>query len=244
VTPDRVALNAGTSGALRVVLEDYEQAAPRGLWRYRLDHRRSLMGGAVSNCGNVLLWSRHNLKLGDDWDQQIAQLAPDGHGLTVLPFLAGERSPLWNANAHYVLEGASLDTTPVEILRANLEAASLRFAAVADAVRGSLSGELQLVFSGGALEVSPTWAQMTCDAIGVPLVQSREAEASARGAALMALEACGAIDDVKNVSAERGLLLTPDADHHAIYGRALERQNSLYEQLFGSHQSQKTGTQE
>jgi gluconokinase len=48
----------------------------------------------------------------------------DGHGLTVLPFLAGERSPLWNADARLTLEGSTLDTTPLETLRACLEASA------------------------------------------------------------------------------------------------------------------------
>ena len=95
------------------------------------------------------------------------------------------------------------------------------------------------MYSGGALEVSPTWAQITCDAIGAPLVQSREAEASARGAALMALEAVGVLANVADAPADLGQELNPDAQHHRIYSKALARQNSLYEQLFGSHQSHK-----
>lgn len=229
-----LALNAGTSGALRVVLEGFEAPAPHGLWRYRIDKRRSVMGGAISNVGNVLLWARHTLQLPDDWASQMSALSPDAHGLTVLPFLAGERSPLWNANARLTIEGANLDTTPVEMLRACLEGAALRFEAVADALRQSANLQgLPIVSTGGALDAAPGWSQIICDALGAPLIEGGEKEASARGAALMAAEACGLLDNIRDAPFERGATLQPDMAHHRIYTRALERQNALYEELYG-----------
>jgi gluconokinase len=231
-------LNAGTSGALRVVLPEYSGAAPRGLWRYRVDKNRSVMGGAISNVGNVLLWATQTLKLPDDWREQISALQPEVHGLLVLPFLAGERSPLWNANAKFCLDGATLGTTPIEILRACLEASALRFAAIAELVlEGPAQKSREILFSGGALEAAPVWAQIVCDAIGLPLVKGEETEASARGAALMALEACGAIESISHLPAERGNTLAPDAGNHEIYRRALEKQNALYANLYPDHES-------
>ena len=239
VTPDRIAMNVGTSGALRVVLENYTAPAPRGLWRYRIDKKRSVMGGAVSNAGNVWKWANSTLKLPADFDAQMTAMAPDSHGLTVLPFLAGERSPLWNANARMVIEGATLDTTAVKMLRAALEASSLRFAEVAEAVRsavaeyrkehgGANSEEGEIVASGGALERSACWTQIMCDCLGVPLVESRETEASARGAALMALEASGAIGNIADIPAERGGVVQPNAAKPPqIYPRARTPKRAL-----------------
>ena len=226
-------LNAGTSGALRVVLPEYSGCAPRGLWRYRVDANRSIVGGAISNVGNVLLWARSTLILPEDWREQISPIAPDSHGLTILPFLAGERSPLWNAEAKFVLDGATLDTSPILILRAAIEAAALRFAAVAElAIEAMPEKPTQIIFSGGALEAVPAWAQIVCDAIGIPLVQGCESEASARGAAIMALESCGAISNISDLPAQQGARLEPNWEHHEIYRRALERQNALYFDLF------------
>ncbi|HEX8834824.1 MAG TPA: gluconokinase [Abditibacteriaceae bacterium] len=239
VDDSRIVLNVGTSAALRVVLENFEGNAPRGLWRYRVDKRRSLMGGAVSNAGNVFAWARDTFRLPDDAEAQISAMQPDVHGLTVLPFLAGERSPLWNADARLVIEGASLDTSPVTILRACLEAASLRFAEVARSVRAAMKTnncdpDVEIVASGGALERSACWTQIVADCLGTPLVESRESEASARGAALLALEACGIIDDIRDLPAERGGEVQPNSEHHEVYVEALERQNALYDQLFAT----------
>jgi gluconokinase len=243
VDESRIALNVGTSAALRVVLREYSGAAPIGLWRYRVDGKRSILGGALSNAGSVWAWARDTFNLPPDADSQIAVMSPDTHNLTVLPFLAGERSPLWNANARFVLEGASLDTEPVEILRACLEATSLRFADVAQRVCAAAphthehgSSSVEIVASGGALDRSTSWRQIVCDCIGAPLVQSCEAEASARGAALLALEACGIISDITELAADCGDVVQPNQEHHAVYKRALARQNALYDQIYAAAQ--------
>lgn len=235
VDETNMVLNVGTSAALRVVLKDFTGNAPHGLWRYRIDRKRSLIGGAVSNAGNVFAWVKSTFNLPGDVEARMAAMEPDSHGLTVLPFLAGERSPLWDAHARFALEGASLDTSPESVLRACLEAASLRFAAVARLMREAMpTAAGEILCSGGALGRSGTWGQISADCLGVNLVESREAEASARGAALMALEACGVIEDIGSLPAERGATIACDGAAHETYSRALDRQNALYDQLFGS----------
>ena len=228
----RIGLNAGTSGALRVVLRDFSGAPPRGLWRYRVDENRSIVGGALSNAGNVLDWTRRTFRLPDDWQTQIPKMKPDAHGLTILPFLAGERAPLWNGDARFALAGASLGTDPIVIMRAVLEGAALRFAAIGRLLL-QLAPQAEIIFSGGVLEGIPPLQTILCDAIGAPLTGSREHEASARGAALLALEHLGAIDDAAKVPFERGGHLEPNAANHRIYARALERQNALYGKIYG-----------
>jgi gluconokinase len=224
----KIGLNAGTSGALRVVLRDFTGQAPRGLWRYRIDKNRSIVGGALSNVGNLLVWARETFNIPEDWQGAIASVEPDSHGLTVLPFLAGERAPIWNGEARFVLSGANLNTDTTQILRAVAESAALRFAAVGTLLL-ELAPNAEIVFSGGALEKVPVWQPIVCDAIGANLTQSKEHEASARGAALLALESLGVVDDAANVPFDRGGTLEPNVANHAIYQRALERQNTLYE---------------
>ena len=105
---------------------------PAGLWCYRVDRRRALLGGATSEGGNVYGWMQDTLKLGepDAIERALAQLPPDGHGLTVLPFLAGERSPGWAGDVRATISGLGLNTTPIEMLQAGLEAVAYRFALI------------------------------------------------------------------------------------------------------------------
>jgi gluconokinase len=56
---------------------------------------------------------------------------------------------------------------------------------------------------------------------------------SARGAALLALEALGIIEDAGQLPAELGSTYLPDPEKHAIYRKAIERQRALYGQVVG-----------
>ncbi len=62
VTPDSVAINVGTSGAMRVCWKASKVEIPRGLWCYRADHNYFVMGGALSNGGNIYSWCRQTLR--------------------------------------------------------------------------------------------------------------------------------------------------------------------------------------
>ena len=63
-TGGRAAIMIGTSGALRKVwTTDTAPAVPFGLWRYWLDRRRVVVGGALSNGGNLAAWMRQTLGL-------------------------------------------------------------------------------------------------------------------------------------------------------------------------------------
>lgn len=223
-----MALTVGTTGALRIVRREVAKV-PRGLWCYRVDAKRALLGGATSEGGNVFGWMHGLLQLGPDelLEQQIAAMPPDGHGLTVLPFLAGERSPGWAGDAKATISGLTLSTTPLDMLRAGLEAVAFRFAMIATVMVDPASPPT-IIASGGALLRSPTWLQICADALGVPITASTEAEATCRGIALLALESLGVIPNAAALPAATGQTYVPNSQHHAIYQAASERQQQLY----------------
>jgi gluconokinase len=230
--PTRVALMAGTSGALRAVRPATPPAIP-GLWCYRLDRRWSVQGGALNNAGALFAWLRRTLRLGRPaaLEAALAAQPPDGHGLTILPFLLGERSPEWPADARAVFAGLTADTTPAEIARAALEAAAYGFAAIYERLQPTLPAEHTLIATGGGLIASPTWVRIITDALGHPATLSIVREASSRGAALLALERLGVIDRLENWPAPEGPRLQPDPARHAIYRAARARQARLYAAL-------------
>jgi gluconokinase len=236
----RVALNLGTSAALRVVRPEPlgpHAATPWGLWRYRVDGGRALVGGATSEGGNVLAWCRKTLALPRDdaaLEHALGALPADGQGLTALPFFAGERSPGWRAEARAAVAGLSLDTGPLDITRSLLEAVAFRLAEVYDRLRPLVAADHVVVGSGGALAHSPAWAQIVTDALGVPVALRHDAEASARGAALLALEALGLPRPPAPPSAR---IVQPDPERHARYRAARERQARLYDNVVGFRDS-------
>ncbi len=232
VSPKRVALTVGTTSAMRVVLTSRVDSIPSGLWCYRVDGRRSLLGGALSEGGSVFAWMRSTLRFDlEGLEQKLSALEPDGHGLTVLPFFAGERAPGWAGHARATLHGISLATTPLHLLQASLEGIAYRIALVFERLRPLLPGDPQVVASGGAILSSPAWLQIMTNAIGGPVAASGVPEASERGSVLLALEALGIIPDLEQAPDFIGAVYEPDPQIHLRYREAKERQKQLYKKL-------------
>ncbi|HEY6410654.1 MAG TPA: gluconokinase [Ktedonobacteraceae bacterium] len=232
------ALTIGTSSAMRVIVSPDRIEPSAGLWLYLLDARRALLGGALSEGGNVFAWMDKTLKLPSlkEAEPQLAALPPDGHGLTILPFISGERSPGWHAEARAVVAGIQSRTTPVDILRAAMEALAYQLGAVYhELVRALDVHETSptLIGSGGALLGSPVLQHIVADTLAIPLHLSREHEASARGAALLALEAMGILPDMRKTQSELADPVLPDASRGEIYQEAAKRQMELYKALLG-----------
>lgn len=218
VTPDRAALNIGTSGALRVV-RGGEPEPQDGLFSYFLDERRVVEGGAVSDGGNLYAWAQRTLRLDAPKPRE-----PDGHGLTFLPLLGGERSLGWNPRARGAVTGLTFETDALDLLQAGFEGVAYRIAEIAE----RLPDVREVVATGNALLESEWWMQVFADALGRPVTTSGVAEGSARGAAVHVLERLG----VDPEPAPLGRRHEPDPERGEIYAAARERQRTLYEELF------------
>jgi gluconokinase len=95
-------------------------------------------------------------------------------------------------------------------------------------------GDPQVVASGGALLHSPAWLQIVTDVLGRPVAVCGVAEATSRGAALLALEALGAIKSLDEIPHFIHAPYQPDSGRHARYRRAVERQQELYAKLINN----------
>ena len=187
--PGFAAINVGTSAAVRAVRARGPARAPLGLFCYRIDQERFLVGGAISNAGSVVDWCRRRLRLPARARLEAALADPRPDAIQALPYLMAERSPSWRDDIHGALVGLSQSTSAVEIYRALTMASYQRLAQVADLLR--LGGSTRLVVGGGILH-SRASVQRLCDAIGRPLALCAEPETSLRGAAVLALERAGA----------------------------------------------------
>jgi gluconokinase len=228
-----IALTVGTTAALRVATANRLQTLPSGIWNYRVSSDVHLIGGATSEGGNVFAWTRnilHNVDV-DTLDQQIAERIADSHGLTLLPLLAGERSPGWRGDATGTIHGLRLSTSPLDIIQAALEGVALRLAIIAGQLAPVYEASPTVIAGGGAINKSPAWAQIIANALNQSLHLTDETEITARGTALLALQAAGKA-------------IPPDARPH-LTGRiepqpaqverlreARERQQSLYQRLY------------
>lgn len=236
VTQGKAALMIGTSGAMRVVYAgEPPEKIGAGLWCYRLDRRRVVIGGALSDGGGLYFWLKEVLKLigtDDEIENEIAANAPDYHGLTFLPFLAGERSTNWNAAASGAILGLTAATSATEITQAALESVAYRFAAIFESLCADVCPLRTVIASGGALRESPVWTQIIADTINQTLTLPDEHEASSRGAVLYALEQAGIIGDIADFPTPDGEIFTPDKNKYQVYQAAKKRQEEFYNLIY------------
>lgn len=235
VGANQIAMTIGTSAAMRLLVtgdvgHERPTALPHRIWRYQLDREHQVLGGALSNGGNVTGWFANHLARGDfDALTEAAKLIePDGHGLTILPFLAGERSPSWTENATGTISGMRLSTTAGDLFRATLEATAFRMAAIYDDVKLLAAPAHEIHANGAAVLSSPLWLQIIADALNHQLhAVDAEAEASARGAAICTLESLGALASLRDLDNTVSESYSPDGAAHVRYRRARERQSTL-----------------
>jgi gluconokinase len=228
--PDRAALMIGTSSAMRVLLDRRDVEPPAGLFCFRLGRHSSLLGGQLSEGGGTAAWvSRLTGRSLAELDELAAAVEPVDHGLTLLPYLSGERGPGYHAGARGVIDGLSLASGPAELFRAALEAVAVGLVTIDRLLTGALGQPPQIVAAGGAIAGSRLWSQILADALGRPVtVPAAVAEPSARGAALLALDYAGLRAGTLPEPAP-SRVIEPDVRRHARYGALVERRNQLYE---------------
>ena len=223
--PGLAALNVGTSAALRVMRQGKTARAPLGLFCYRVDAERYLVGGAVSNAGNLRAWCLRELQVESDTvalEEQLAARPGPDHGLTVLPFWTAERAPTWNEDLRGAVLGLTQHTTSLDLLQAITEATYHRIARISELLMKDEPTVPKILVSGG-IQNSRASMQRLADVLNQPVYANPEPEASIRGAAVFALEKLGVlVPDLK-----AGAPLRPRAKIAARYAADRTRQVAL-----------------
>jgi gluconokinase len=224
--PGLAAINVGTSAALRVMRSGGKARAPLGLFCYRVDAERYLVGGAISNAGNLRAWCQRELQLPGDaaLEKELAARPGPVPGLTVLPFWTAERAPTWDEDAVGVIHGIAQHTTSIDLLQAITEASYQRIARIADLVFEAEETTPKFIVSGG-IQRSPSALQRLADVLGQPVYPNEEMEASIRGAAIYVLEKLGQPAPPLRL----GRPVKPRARYVRLYANAREQQRILEE---------------
>jgi gluconokinase len=206
----RIAINVGTSAAVRMMEDGRTEIRPTpfGLFRYAVDERRTVMGGAVSNAGNLRRWCTRELRIEGTEENALDRKAAAIDALTVLPFWVGERAPTWPEDLQGAIVGLTQSTDAAQIFRATTCAVFYRLAEILHLMETASGRAKQIIVSGGILN-SPASLQLLADALGRDICVSPEAEASLRGAAVYVLERLGydaaALPKAKLVRHDRAL---------------------------------------
>lgn len=191
-------LSLGTSGVIFLPLET---PTPEPEGRVHLfchaDGGYHLLGVTLAAAG-ALQWFRDALAPEVGFEallQEAAAVPPGAHGLTFVPYLAGERSPHLDPEARGVFAGLSLGHGRKEMVRAVLEGTVFALEEALDFMRPLTPVERLLTTGGGAR--SDTWLAAAGAALQVPLARPDVEANPARGAAILALAGAGVYGDVQ-----------------------------------------------
>lgn len=230
-SPQTVAVNVGTSAAGRCMVETPTVDAHGGLWTYAVDEGLWVTGSMVATGGTLFDWAAHLCGM-DDLDAAAAAaggVAPGAEGLLLLPFLGGQQCPVWNPMATGTLYGLTYRHGKAHLMRAAMEGIARSLEQVIATI-GQVHGQhvSQVRLSGG-LSHSLVWRQIAADMFGLPVAVPDSPDASAKGAAMMAMLALGEVDRLEQLSGWVGAMDLQQADPqaHAFY----QRQKAVYERM-------------
>src|SRR5262249_6343367 len=164
--PGWVAINVGTSAAVRVVPEP-TTPLPFGLFRYVIDEKRNLLGGAISNAGSLRVWMLRELRLPDDQrtiERLLRQSMAARIPLPVLPFWVSERAPTWPEQLRGTIEGLSQATTAVDLFAAGLRSVCYRLADILEELERAAGRAKKIIVAGG-IQQSPAWLQLLANSL-------------------------------------------------------------------------------
>jgi xylulokinase len=145
--------------------------------------------GTMSTTGASLRWFRDNFgRPGEsyrDMDTEAEEISPGSDGLIFLPYLMGERSPIWDTNARGVFLGFSLNHSRKQFIRAVLEGCAFGIRHNLETIE-DLGVDVDEIRSCGGAARSRVFGQIKADVTGKSIIIPREIEAPALGAAIAA----------------------------------------------------------
>ncbi|MHB1920642.1 MAG: gluconokinase [Chitinophagaceae bacterium] len=228
--PGKAAFTIGTSGAVRVTTPVPLKDPQERIFNYFLTEKWYVSGGAVNNGGNVLSWYLdHFLSAvgGKPWkDEKLMDLAfsvpPGSGGLIFLPYIQGERAPIWDAGARGAFIGIRLAHSQAHFIRAILEGILYGLFQVTQILEEN-SGPISTLHVSGGFTKSSGWIQMLADMSGKKCLLTSEEDASVLGAILLGFYATGAKQDL-----QRDFPAQKDSREFL----PKKRNTELYQQLF------------
>ena len=214
-----------TSGALRVLIDGPAEPLPFGLWNYRVDARRTLLGGAINDVGRAVSWAQSTLRLSPALATALTA-PPSGATPLVLPYLTGERAPGWVGGARAVLGGVSAATDADTLVRGIVEGVAMTYARVADELYPAAPQVIQVAAAGRVSNDQPEWLQILADVLGRPVTHVTRRRATQHGTALLALDVLAS--DVPRAPRTTGATYEPRPAHVEHYAGRRARFAEVY----------------
>jgi len=225
-----MAVTIGTSGAARMILSGTGVDKDMRTFRYHVKDNDYISGGASNNGAVVLQWLKESLLQTEENYGRLFQLAgtvpPGSDDLVFIPYILGERAPVWNSRARGLYFGLDIRHTKAHLVRAAMEGVVYAVYNIGRVLMEQNSVE-ELHATGGFAR-SPLWVQMLADVFNVKVLTFGEEEIAALGAVAIGMEAMGI---ESSLHPEALAVYHPDAKNHEVYRERVEKFGRLYESI-------------
>jgi len=228
VRPGSIAVNVGTSAALRVTI-DAPSVDPGGkLWTFVADDGLWVTGG-ITGGGIVYDWlirtyfgHLEGLPPGQIYqhvDELMQSVAPGAEGLMFIPYLGGQQSPDWDAQQRGAFIGLGIEHGVAHFARAALEGLAFSLYRIAHAAGANVRHGAGRIYMSGGITHSDVWLQLAADLFGCDVLALENTEGSAKGAMLLGMLALGVITRPEELSAPdtEYKVFKPNKDNHKAY---------------------------
>ena len=235
-------MSIGTSGAIRKCSLQFQTDIQANNFCYRLDRKRYIIGGATNNGGIVLQWlltqffSKESLSRAYENIHKVEDIPPGAEGLLFLPYLLGERAPIWEATARGAYLGLTKNHTKWHQIRALMEGILFNLKQISSSLNKEVPIEL-LYVTGGFTQMN-TWVQMCADIFGLPVLVTSQKEQAAFGAVLLGMKQYYGWEDYTPAKAFQKIAAhyEPDTAKYQIYEEYYQLFRTLYPKLRGEMQ--------
>lgn len=193
-----------------------------------------VLAGGMTCAGNLFKWLRETFPGRDfsQWESLSEGSRPGAGGLFLLPYFAGERTPINNPRARGALFGMTLSSTAGDVYRAFQEALGYGVRHNIEALRGE-GVEARRILATGGISKSRQLIQIISDISGCPQLVPREKTGAAYGDAFLAALGAGYFPDVSSVTEWVGYEyeVYPRQEYGDLYERGFQRFRELYNSL-------------
>ena len=229
----KMALTIGTSGAVRLPIDKPFIDAKMRTQCYHLIDNQYLKLGAINNGAVVLQWLKESILQSNESFEELlikAQTVSAGSdGLIFVPYLLGERAPIWDASAQGTLLGITINHTKAHFIRATLEGILFGLLSITEIlIPDKKEREEIVVMTSGGFTKNDFWLQLTADIFQMRVAVSQDIESSAWGAVLIGFMAFGIETNYHGIEEK---VFIPNPEYQYIYQENFRKFNKVYDAL-------------
>lgn len=230
-----MALTIGTSGAVRLPIDQPFLDPQMRTQCYHLKENQYLTLGAVNNGAIVLQWLKETiLKTTASYEtlfEEATAIPAGSEGLLFVPYLLGERAPIWDASAQGTLLGMQITHTQAHLVRATLEGILFGLFQITEILLPDPEKrKATTVMASGGFGKSEFWLQIVADIFQMKVQTSQTIEGSAWGAVLIGLDALNIPAESHN---KTGKTFSPNPANKEIYNNSFAKFKKVYAALKG-----------